>query len=203
MNPDCNLEREDCKPIINMTLWLTMMYQHTTCNDVSTHQVWLQNFNCSEYIIWTNIPWHLNLCCDLDLECSASFFHTTLRFMMVSDKSYRRNSHILIICALAVTLTLKIANQFSAWHTVWQYVIIASLVMKGWAAQEILPWQNPGKWTAGKTDRWIHGHMDTVIPIYAPTLPLCYRGVGGWGWGYYINSVWHNHEAHPQQSYCC
>ena len=66
----------------------------------------------------------LNFHCDLDLECSNPIFpHDTPAYntllsnqvWMQKDQQYRRyskNGQVLIISALAVTLTLKIVNQF-------------------------------------------------------------------------------------------
>ena len=70
--------------------------------------------------VFTNI---FNLLCDLDLECSNPIFpHDTPAYntllsnqvWMQKDQQYRRyskNGQVLIISALAVTLTLKIVNQ--------------------------------------------------------------------------------------------
>ena len=66
----------------------------------------------------------LNCCCDLDLECSNPIFpQDTLAYdaLLLNQvwlqkdeqfKTYRGNSHILIIKALAMTLTSQTVNQF-------------------------------------------------------------------------------------------
>ena len=83
----------------------------------------------------------LNLCCDLDLEYSNPIFQQdnpaydvvvlSNQVWLQMDKQVRRyseNSEILIIKALALTLTLKIVNQFFRMthrlmiihhHTIW------------------------------------------------------------------------------------
>ena len=80
---------------------------------------------------FTNI---LNLCCDLDLECSNPIFpqDTTASNVVLSNqvwlqtdqkfRRYSRNSHILVISALAVTLTLKTVNQFFC-MTLWLMIL--------------------------------------------------------------------------------
>ena len=78
----------------------------------------------------------VNLCCDLDLDSEdskPSFFslsfkrHSRLWWCLADQvwlpksqkfKRYSRKSHVLITWALAVTLTLKIANQ-SFYMTLW------------------------------------------------------------------------------------
>ena len=71
-----------------------------------------------------------NLRCDLDLERSNPIFpQDTLAYVVVLPnqvclqtdqqvRRYNRNSHILIIYALAVTLTLNAVNQFF-FMTLW------------------------------------------------------------------------------------
>ena len=68
-------------------------------------------------------------------------------------RRYSRNSHILIIYALAMTLTLMIMNQFSAWHSTSWYTTITSFLKNGCEIQEISSRQN---WTHGQDDRWKH-----------------------------------------------
>ena len=78
--------------------------------------------------IWTNIN-ILTLHCDLDPECSnPSFFstgHSSLWWCIIRPKwlprnqqfrKYRKKSHIMIIWALTVTLTLKIATTTTFSH---------------------------------------------------------------------------------------
>ena len=72
----------------------------------------------------------LNVCCDLDLECSNPIFQQgTLAYDAVLSnqvwlqtdqqvRTYNRNSHILIIWALAVALTLNTVNPFFC-TTLW------------------------------------------------------------------------------------
>ena len=83
-----------------------------------------------EDIIWTNTD-ILTLHCDLDLECSDPSFFLFLQNTWAYDhvtqdqvwlprnqqfRRYNRKSHILITWALAVTLTLQIANNFFPLH---------------------------------------------------------------------------------------
>ena len=75
---------------------------------------------------FTNI---LNLCCDLDLEHSNPIFpqNTPVYVAVLSNhvclqtdqhfRKYSRNSHILIIKVITVTLTLKMVKQFFAQHS--------------------------------------------------------------------------------------
>ena len=78
--------------------------------------------------MWTNIN-NLNLYCNLDPECSnPSFFstgHSSLWWCIIRPKwlprnqqfrKYRKKSHIMIIWALTVTLTLKIATTTTFSH---------------------------------------------------------------------------------------
>ena len=70
------------------------------------------------------------------------FSHYTLGYDDVSSdqvwlprnqqfRKYSTKSHILIIWALVVTLTLKIGNFFSTWHSgSWCYLTITNLVTK-------------------------------------------------------------------------
>ena len=104
------------------------------------------------HIIWTNID-ILTLRCDFYLQCSNQFFsHNTLANDNVSPDQvwlpenqqlsrYNRKSHILIIWALTVTLTLKIATattKFSAWHSgSWCFITIPNLVTKCSVIQKI------------------------------------------------------------------
>ena len=78
-------------------------------------------FGGLEDIIWTNVN-ILTFCFDLDPKCSNPFYsQDTLAYDDVSSdqvwfprnqqfRQYSRKSHIFIIPALAVTLTLKIAK---------------------------------------------------------------------------------------------
>ena len=99
-----------------MTLRLIMKHHNTKFGN--------KMFGGLEDITWTNIN-ILSLHCDLDPEHSNPFFFflslDTLPYVDVSSdqvwlarnqqfKKYSRKSHILIIQALAVTLTLKIAT---------------------------------------------------------------------------------------------
>ena len=103
-----------------LILMLTMMHHNTKFGN--------KMFGNLEAIIWTNIE-ILTICCDLDVEHNNPFFFSedTLAYDDVSSdqvwllknqqfRRYSKKSHILIIWALAVTLTLKIAHNFSsAW----------------------------------------------------------------------------------------
>ena len=107
-----------------------------------------------ENIIWINID-ILTLCCDLDLDCNSPIFpQDTLAYDDLSSdhvwlpknqqfRRYSSQSNILIIWALAVTLTLKTANNFCfAWHSGSFYSItIPSLVTKRFVVQKISPGQ--------------------------------------------------------------
>ena len=67
-------------------------------------------FRGSEDIVWTNVwPWHSNPTFHKTLWLLITYHQT----MFVSKRvgRYSRNCHILVIWALAVTLTLKIINQ--------------------------------------------------------------------------------------------
>ena len=113
MSPCCNLDLENNKPKV--------LHDILAHDDASKYQVWNKIWGGSEAIIWTNID-ILTLHCDLDLECSNSIFsQDTLAYDDVSSdqvwlprnqqfRKYSRKSHILIIWALTVTLTLKIAT---------------------------------------------------------------------------------------------
>ena len=84
----------------------------------------------------------------------TNFFHRTFWFMMMYHqvwlprnrqyRKYSRKSHILIIWALAVTLTLNIATKtfFSAWHSgSWCCIAIPNLVTKCSVIQKLLSGQ--------------------------------------------------------------
>ena len=93
--------------------------------DTPPYWYWFGNkmFGISEEIIWINTDM-LTLRCDLDLEYRNPIFsQDTLAYYDVSsdqvwllkNQQFRRQSrksHILILSALTVTLTLKIANTF-------------------------------------------------------------------------------------------
>ena len=146
-------------------------------------------FGSLEYIIWTNTD-ILTLHCDLALECSTLIFpQDTLSYDRLSldhiwlpkNQQFRRySSHILIVWALAVTLTLKTANKFSAWHSaLWSYITVPSWVKNGWAVQGILSRQNQ---IQRQDDRQINRQMDRGNPIYIPPH-------GGWVGGEYKNQL--------------
>ena len=102
--------------------WLMTLYDHTKFGN--------KMFCGLEDSIRTIFTDNVNLRCDLDLERSNPiFFRRTLWLIMLyyqtrvwlqADQQFgrcSRNSHILIILALAVTLTLTTVNQFfSAWQ---------------------------------------------------------------------------------------
>ena len=92
----------------------------------------------------------LNLCYDHDLEHSNPIFSQDIppyndvpsnKIRLQKDQKFRRssrNSHILIIWALTVTLTLKKANQFLSRHSDLSWCMnIPGLVTKGWVTQKI------------------------------------------------------------------
>ena len=105
-----------------------------------------------ENIIWININ-ILTLRCDLDLDCNSPIFpQDTLAYDDLSSdhvwlpknqqfRRYSSQSNILIIWALAVTLTLKTANNFCfAWHSgSFCSITIPSLVTKCFVVQKITP----------------------------------------------------------------
>ena len=111
-------------------------------------------FGGLENIIWINID-ILTLRCDLDLECNNPIFpQDALAYDNLSSdhvwlpknqqfRRYSSQSNILIIWALAVTLTLKTANNFCfAWHSgSICSITIPSLVTKCFVVQKISPGQ--------------------------------------------------------------
>ena len=102
--------------------------------------------------IWINIDIS-TLHCNLDLKCSNPIFpHDALAYDNLSSdhvwlpknqqfRRYSSQSNILIIWALAVTLTLKTANNFCfAWHSgSFCSITIPSLVTKCFVVQKITP----------------------------------------------------------------
>ena len=107
-------------------------------------------FGGVEGIIWTNTD-ILTLRCDLDKNAVIHFFpQDTLVYDDVSSdqvclprnqqfRKYNRKSHTLIIWALTVTLTLKIANLFSFLHDTLAHccITIPNLVTKCSVIQKI------------------------------------------------------------------
>ena len=105
-----------------------------------------------ENIIWKNID-ILTLRCDLDLECNNPIFpQDALAYDNLSSdyawlpknqqfRRYSSQSNILIIWALAVTLTLKTTNNFCfVWHSgSFCSITIPSLVTKCFVVQKISP----------------------------------------------------------------
>ena len=103
-----------------MTLHLIKMHDNTKFGN--------KMFGDLEDIIWTNMN-ILTLCYDRDPECSNLFFsQDTLAYNVKSSdqvwlprnqqfRKYSRKSHIWIIPALAVTLTLKTVNQSFCRHS--------------------------------------------------------------------------------------
>ena len=117
MSLRCDLGLEDSKQFLfRMTLWVILLHQHTKFGN--------KMFCGSKDIIRTNIHWHFNLRCDLNIERSnPNFPQDTLAFDAVLANQvslqthqqfgrYSRNSHIFIIEALTVTLTLMIVYHF-------------------------------------------------------------------------------------------
>ena len=107
-------------------------------------------FGSLENIIWMNID-ILTLHCDLDLEGNNPLFpQDALAYEYLSSdqvwlpknqqfRRYSSQSNILIIWALAVTLTLKTANNFCfAWHSgSFCSITIPSLVTKCFVVHKI------------------------------------------------------------------
>ena len=104
-----------------MTLQLIMMHHNTEFGNTM--------FGSIENIIWINID-ILTLRCDLDLEGNNPLFpQDALAYNNISSdqvwllknqqfRRYSSQSNVLIIWALAVTLTLKTANNFCfTWHS--------------------------------------------------------------------------------------
>ena len=97
-----------------MALWHMILHHHTKFDN---------KMFCSSENITQTFSDILNLCCDLDLECSNPIFpQNTLAYddvlpnqvwlqttSSLDDKS--RDSHILIRSSLTMILTLKTANQ--------------------------------------------------------------------------------------------
>ena len=111
-------------------------------------------FGGLENVIWINID-ILTLRCDLDLECKNPIFPqdafaydnlSSDHDWLPKNQQFRRyssQSNILIIWALAVTVTLKTANNFCfAWHSgSICSITIPSLVTKCFVVQRISPGQ--------------------------------------------------------------
>ena len=119
---DLHLDLEDSThKKICMTLWLIMLHHHTKFGNKTFRD--LENFIQT----FTNI---LNLRCDLDLTYSNPIFPqntpaydaslSTQVWLQIDQQftRYKRNSHILIVYALTVTLTLNTVNQFFC-KTLW------------------------------------------------------------------------------------
>ena len=97
----------------------------------------------------------MNLCCDLDLERNNPIFAKDTpaydvvlsnQVWLQTDQQFRRfsrNSHISIISALPVTLTLKTAPNYFQYDTLAHdaCITIPSLVTKCFAVQKILSTQ--------------------------------------------------------------
>ena len=128
-----------------MTLQLIMMLHNTEFGN--------KMFGGLENIIWINID-ILTVRCDLDLECNNPVFpQDALAYNNLSSdqvwlpknqqfRRYSSQSNILI-WALAVTLTLKTANNFCfAWHSgSFCSITIPSLVTKCFVIHKILSGQ--------------------------------------------------------------
>ena len=124
----------------------------STHDDASNTKFGNKMFGGLEDIIWANIN-ILILCCNLDLECSnPTFVHMTLWLMMMyhqtkfdcqginSSENIVQRVIFLIIWALNVTLTLKIATttKNSAQHSSSLCcIIIPNLVTKCSVIQKI------------------------------------------------------------------
>ena len=148
MSPQCDLDLEDSKPVF---LHDTLAHDYA-----SPYQVWLQKVQqvrkChpDEHSLkfWTFSVDHFALAYNRAIQS----FHKTIQLMMMchqtkfSCKRIRSSedtleSHILIIWSF--TVTLKTANQSSAWHPgLWWCITIPSLVTKGSAVEGIL-----SRWT--------------------------------------------------------
>ena len=99
------------------TIWLIMLHQHTKFGS--------KRLSVPEDTIWTNIHWNFEILMwpwPRTQQSNFSIKHSGLWYDNVLSnqvwwqtdeqfKRYSRNCHILIIWALAVTLTLKKANQ--------------------------------------------------------------------------------------------
>ena len=112
-----------------MTLSLKIANNFFTCtpahSNESQYQVWKQNVGLED-IIWTKIKfWPFTV--TLTLNAVIQFFpQDTLAYDDISSdqvwlpknrqfRKYSRKSHILIIWALAVTLTIATTTKMSAW----------------------------------------------------------------------------------------
>ena len=156
MSPRCDLDLEGSdnnNKQSRMTLWLMMLHHHTKFGN--------KMFCDSENIIQTNIYWHLNLRCDLDLERSNPIFQQdTLAYDSVLSNQvwsqtdqqfgrYSRNNHILIN---KPSLWPWRWTQwtfffcfffFFAWHSgLWCCITMSGLVTKRSVVQEILSGKN-------------------------------------------------------------
>ena len=137
----------------------------------------------------------LKLRCHLDLECSNPiFFHRTLRLMMSyyqtkfgckrtnSLEDIVKNSHILSISALTVTLTLQMVNHFFRMTHCLIIIHLHTKFGKKWLSgsgdtERTRSDSRTGLQTDGRTD----GQSDSNI---TPSPFVFIRGWGwGWGWG--------------------
>ena len=124
MNPHCDPELEDYKPIF--------LHDNLAHQVASPYQVWLKKASSWADIVQMNIHWNiLNFFCDLDLDHNRAIqsFHKTIHLMMmchhtkfickrISHSDNISKSHILTTLSLSVTLTLQTANQ-SFWKIIW------------------------------------------------------------------------------------
>ena len=114
--PHCDLDLEDSNSIFHMTLWLMMLHHHTIFGN--------KIFCDSENIIRIKIQLHYLKSSNLLFPQNTLAYDAVLsnKVWLQTDQQFRRyirSSHILIIWALAVILTLKTVNKifFFAWHS--------------------------------------------------------------------------------------
>ena len=113
-------------------------------------EFWNKMFGGLKNIIWVNID-NLTLRCDLDFECNNPIFpQDAFSYHNLSSdqvwypkyqqfRRYSSQGNILIIWTLAMTLTLKTANNFCfAWHSgSYCSITIPSLVTKCFVVHKI------------------------------------------------------------------
>ena len=195
----CDLDLEWCNPFfltVHSGLWCciirpSLIVRESTFKKYSrkSHNliIWALAVTLTLKIVSTkqkNITWHSGLWCCITIPILVTKWFMMLyyktkfgRKRTSSLEDIVENSHTLIIWALAVTLTLKKVNQFSAWHIAsWQYTTIPSVVQK----RMVKRFRKYSADTMGHTDRTTDGETDDVIPIHRPPPPPPYlygRGV--------------------------
>ena len=108
--------------------WLMMLHHHTIfgnkifCDSENIIRIKIQ----LHYLKSSNLLFPQNTLAYDDVLSDQVWLPRNQQF-----RKYSTKSHILIIWALVVTLTLKIGNFFSTWHSgSWCYLTITNLVTK-------------------------------------------------------------------------